>query len=316
MGLFRKKSKSSNQKTILSRANQRLKRRGKIYRLTPPEGVPLDLALATTGQRVMAQFTDFVTTFALAILIVMLAFYSFHWFSSLFTVIASLAFFIIRIPYYIFTELAWDGRTLAKRWYGIRVISADGRALSPHQIVIRNLMKEIEFFAPLTYLFVGSQIHWSIYIITLIWVVILLLVPWRSKKNQRIGDIIANTVVIMNPKPLLLPDIALNAPDQERFVFTSEQLDLYGNFELQVLEKILRAPVAKSTSALRKEFAMHADIVERITTKISYPEKILQADQVEFLKSFYQAQRAYLENKKLFGESRGDKFFKDDIPKV
>ena len=309
---FKKKTEDDWQRRILKRARKQVRRKGKFLNLTPPEGVPLDFPLATTGQRIGAQLTDFGVTLFVAILIVVLAAYSFNIFSSWLTIIAALTFFIIRVPYYILTELAWNGRTLAKRWFGLRVISVDGRSLTPHQVVTRNLMKEVEFFAPLTYVLLGSYVHWSIFTIALLWIVVLLIVPWRSKRNQRIGDIVANTVVIIDPKPLLVRDLTHANKSADRFIFTTRHLDNYGNFELQVLERVLRAPPARGKSARRKEEEYLTDIVQRIVKKISYPETILKADRLEFLNSFYAAQRAHLENRKLFGDARDDKFFRDD----
>ncbi len=308
---FKKKTEDDQARRILKRARKQIRRKGSFLRLTPPEGVPLDFTLATIGQRIGAQLTDFGVTLFLAILIVVLAAYTFNIFSSWLTIIAALAFFIIRVPYYILTELAWNGRTLAKRWFGLRVISVDGRSLTPHSIVTRNLMKEVEFFAPLTYVLLGSYLHWSIFTIALVWMVVLLIVPWRSKRNQRIGDIIANTVVIIDPTPLLMRDLTHAKTSADRFSFTTEHLDNYGNFELQVLEKVLRAPPAKGKSAIRKEDIYLSDIVQRIVKKISYPETIFAADRMEFLNSFYAAQRAHLETRKLFGDARDDKFFRD-----
>ena len=306
---FSKKTEDGEQRRALKTARMQARRKNNILRIIPPEGVPLDIPLATIGQRIGAQLTDFGVTLVLAILIVILTLYAFSGFSSWFTIIAALTFFFIRVPYYIWSELSWNGRTLAKRWFGLRVISADGRSLSAHQIVTRNLMKEVEFFAPLTYVLLGNYVHWSIFTIALVWVVVLLIVPWRSKRNQRIGDIIANTVVIMNPKPHLLRDMAKGKRSSERFIFTTQHLDQYGSFELQVLEKILRAPPAKGKAAKRREEEYLKDIAERIIKKISYPEKISRTERGEFLNSFYTAQRAHLENKKLFGDSRKDKFF-------
>ena len=133
---------------------------------------------------------------------------------------------------------------------------------------MRNIMREIEFFAPAQYLIVGwagyafnvSLVHWSFILITLIWIVVLLIVPWRSRYNQRFGDMLANTAVINDPKPVLMRDFATvnthrDRINEERFIFQTHHLDQYGRYELQVLEKVLRGADKSVTvgSQLSKE---------------------------------------------------------------
>ncbi len=317
---FRKSSHVDRQRKALEKARRLSSRTGRSLRLMPPEGVPIDLRLASLSQRFGAQLTDFAVTLFLAIIIVMLFAYALGSFGPLLRVIAALTFFFIRVPYYVATELAWNGRTLAKRWLGMRVVSVNGRSLSPHQVVVRNIMKEVEFFAPLTYLIAGGSIHWSLTLFALLWIIVLLIVPWRSKRNQRIGDIIANTAVILDPKPVLMPDLANSSaaavsPGQAqlplKFSFTTEQLDHYGRLELQVLEKVLRAPVNSSASSKTKQEAYMADIVVRISQKIAYTDHVRPSEHRDFLSAFYKAQREYLESRKLFGDTREDKFFRE-----
>ena len=320
MALFGRSPKAKSvpdQRKALKKARKRDRKAKKVLQIVPPEGVPFELTLASLGGRLGAQITDFLVTYLSALVILIALAYAFNALNNAFFILVSLLFFLIRLPYYILTEFIWNGRTLAKRWMGLRVVSVNGQGLTPYQIVVRNLMREVEFFAPLTYLLVGSTIHWSLYVIAMVWVVILLIVPWRNSHNQRIGDILAGTAVIEDPKPILLSDMAqvmvAKTPETEdRFPFTTEHLDQYGSYELQVLERVLRtSKSSKSTDGDRQKKYL-AEIVDRITTKIKYPEKIDQRDHKAFLSSFYRAQRAYLENRKLFGDARDDKFFKLD----
>ncbi|HKT14634.1 MAG TPA: RDD family protein, partial [Allosphingosinicella sp.] len=80
-----------------------------------------------------------------------------------------------------------------------------------------------------------------------------------------------------------------------RLVFTEEQLDAYGTFELQTLEQVLR---------LGNRDAM-TTVADTIRTKISHWDNATDA---EFLNTYYEALRARLERKLLFGRRRRDKF--------
>ncbi len=315
---FRKKDSEASRRKTISRARKLSDGLEKRLQIIPPEGVPLNIRLAPLGQRLGAQIVDTLVTFIGAMIFVVLFAIAFSTSWNLIAVVAALTFFLIRIPYYIISELVWNGRTLAKRWLGLRVVSVDGRSLSAHQIVVRNIMKEIEFFLPLTYALAGPQQHWSFSVMAWLWLFVLLVVPWRNKHNKRIGDIIANTAVIMDPKPVLLNDLASTIAMKpglgvnERFVFSSAQLDEYGRFELQVLEKVLRSSDNSTSGTWAKQQQYLKEIVERIVQKIAYGEVIEANNHRSFLEAFYSAQREHLERRKLLGDAREDKYFKDD----
>src|SRR5439155_8914270 len=131
-----------------------------------------------------------------------------------------------------------NGQTVGKRICALRVVSGNGRSLSAHQVVARNLMKEMEVFLPGTYALIatdsGAVEGWLV----LAWIAGLIAVPLFTKRRQRVGDIIAETIVVHQPRKLLEPDLAAAAtmPAGQRFVFLPNQLEHYGAYELQVLE--------------------------------------------------------------------------------
>ena len=289
------------------------RREGKLLRIVPPEGVPIAFRLAGIGARLGAQLIDLLVTFAGATVLVVAMVYAFDADGSTFAALATLIFFLVRTPYYIVTELLFDGRTFAKRWLGLRVVSRGGRSLRVYQIVVRNLMREIEFFAPLVYLFAGASLSPWVTLVAAAWIAVLVLVPVFSPLNQRLGDVVAGTAVIEEPKVALLTDVSRSAQGEaaERFPFTTAQLDAYGAYELQVLERLLRPGTAETPEAGRRRQATMHDVTGRIAAKIAYEERIEARDAEAFLQAFYRAQRAYLENRKLFGEARADKTYRE-----
>ncbi|MEM8550764.1 MAG: RDD family protein [Pseudomonadota bacterium] len=287
-------------------------RRGLITDFMPPEGVPLIFQVAPLGARAMAQTIDLLLTLAFAASFVGLLALSLNAPWALLQTLGALIFFAIRTPYYVITELLWQGRTLGKSITGLRVISADGRSLGAKAIAIRNLMKEAEVFTPLTLLAVAQDLSPFWRIVTVVWLGCIIAVPLLSPKRQRIGDIAADTVVIAEPKALLLPDLAA-APVEaaaERFPFLPHNLEHYGVYELQTLEGLLHAPPTVSHAAAERRAQTLASVVEMIRRKIDYAEAVPQHEHDAFLKAFYVAQRRHLEQRQLMGERRADKFHK------
>ena len=124
--------------------------------------------------------------------------------------------------------------------------------------------------------------------------------------HLRAGDMIAGTWVVIEPKPVLLPDLAearrgqQSAPE-ETYRFTEPQLVVYGVKELQVLEEVLR-------SAGAEQGAVRRDVAQRIARKIGYSLPNPQDQEAtRFLEAFYAAQRRRLETELTFGRRRRDK---------
>jgi hypothetical protein len=124
------------------------------------------------------------------------------------------------------------------------------------------------------------------------------LLPLFNRDRLRVGDLVAGTVVVRTPDAVLLEDLA-DAPAREALTFTDAQLDVYGVYELQVLEDVLRG----------RGRAGHADAVQTVAAKVrgkigwSGPPV---ADE-PFLDAFYAALRGRLERRLLFGKRRADK---------
>ena len=278
----------------------------------PPEGVPLHLNIAGVGVRLTAQIADILLTVVAALCFVIVLFWFGQTSPSTLAAITALLFFIIRVPYYILTELAWNGQTLGKRLMKIKVVSHDGGSLTAHALVLRNLMKEAEVFLPGTLLLTLSETTPIASGIALAWIIATLLVPLLNNHRRRLGDLMAGTHVIHLPQPVLLKDLAAAPPpvrhDHSEYVFLSHQLDHYGAYELQTLEDILRsAEQSSAQAAFNRQRATLASIIERIRKKIGYADPVPPSEQLKFLRAFYSAQREHLEQRQLFGDRRRDK---------
>ena len=280
--------------------------------ILPPEGVPLTLPIAGIGVRMAAQITDLlITLVATACVLILLALFRLTQPQTL-VAIGALLFFLTRVPYYVLTELAWNGQTLGKRLMKIKVVSHDGGSLGTHAIVLRNLMKEAEVFLPGTLVLMLDQSTPLLGLMAFGWVVMAFLIPLMNPHRQRLGDLLAGTHVIHMPQPVLLKDLARDAPppraEGRKIIFLAHQLDHYGAFELQTLEGLLRAGEQPMTpNAYTAHRATLAEIIGKIRRKIGYADPVPPEDHAAFLRAFYTAQRAHLEQRQLFGDRRADK---------
>jgi hypothetical protein len=207
----------------------------------------------------------------------------------------------------VLSELVWNGRTIGKKIVGIRVISQDGRRLTPHQVVARNILKEVEVFLSIGMM---AGLMSGMDIVTLImglFFVVVEFIPVFHKRRQRLGDMLAGTIVVDQPRAVLLPDLALLVPPSgwaktstgADFLFRAEHLDVYGRYELQVLEDILRSPPKVDAAKTRME-----TVARTIHKKTQYDLPLRAGQEWDFLISFYRQQRDYLESRQLFGDTR------------
>ncbi|MDR2780482.1 MAG: RDD family protein, partial [Synergistaceae bacterium] len=276
-----------------------------VRKLTSPEGVELNIQIASRGER-MAAFVIDMTFLLLAVLLIyfigLLVFFSRVNLSVGLTFI-SFVMFIVRNMYFLHFELAWQGRTPGKRICGIRVASGSGGELTPAALIARNLMREAEFFLPVSLFFgLGDLNGWS-GLAAFGWAALLTALPFFNRDRLRAGDIIAGTIVIKMPKRTLLGDLASTPLKREgaKYSFKTEQLAVYGAFELQVLEELLRREPTPEVGRVL------SDVCSKIRRKIGMAENIPPQNVREFLNDFYLAERGMLERGQLFGYYKDDK---------
>jgi uncharacterized RDD family membrane protein YckC len=201
-----------------------------------PENVRVNFSLAGLGTRYVAWFVDqiLVMVAIFAILMVMAcAGTSFHGVEKLFKdldgedsseatmYVFGLAMLIWGLGgffYFGLCELMLRGQTPGKRLVSIRVAKADGFSLDGAGILTRNVFRVIDH-------------------IPLLWIV-----PLLSARSQRIGDLVAGTVVISDAKAELSSirvELAERSALESEFRFDAAGLSKLTENDLQAVEKLL-----------------------------------------------------------------------------
>lgn len=213
--------------------------------------------------------------------------------------------------YFLVQELGPRGATLGKRIVGIRIAARGGTRLTPEAVIARNLLRDIELFYPLVTLFIlsvlaerGEPIGVLGWVVTG-WFALFLLFPFFNRDALRAGDIVAGTWVVERPraklaKVLSVEGAAAVAGSSEitgvRYAFGEAELSIYGEKELQTLERMLRDSPPEALQAV------HATICRKIGWDPG------AGDERAFLEAFYAQLRAKLEADLRFGKRKADKF--------
>jgi len=155
-----------------------------ILIIETPERVPLHFALASIGNRFLACAIDHAIQ-AVTIFLVGLGFYIMASSTNIETAFAAapkwllavmiVVLFLIFTGYFAFFEWLWKGQTPGKRWMKLRVLREDGRPITFWESSVRNLLRCFDM--------------WPLYSIGLISV-------FATSRDQRIGDMVAGTVVV------------------------------------------------------------------------------------------------------------------------
>lgn len=289
--------------------------------MVTPEGIALPLTIASRGSRAGALIMDLcligflivATTFALILLAggsvaamgqledaspigQALQFLYIVWIAAM---------FLFKNAYFLFFELGPRGATPGKRMAGVRIAARDGGRLTAEMVIARNLLRDIELFLPITFLLSASDggDTGAAGMAATAWFLVFALFPFFNRDRLRAGDIIAGTWVVERPRRKLETTMsarrdpaAAGAPEAAQIRFTPAELAIYGEYELQTLERVLRENRAESLAAVHQAIA--AKIGRAADTDPSRA----------FLEAYYTQLRARLEAGMRLGRRKADKY--------
>lgn len=161
------------------------------HRITTPEHTVVEYDLAGIGSRAVALLVDYaaigLVSAAVGAGVAALAQRVPHGLSGLLTQSSPLAYliglyllseFLFIQFYFVLFELFWNGRTPGKRLLSLRVLSASGRPVNFFSSFIRNLLRWVDILP-------------SGYLVGLVFIL-------STRKEQRLGDLAAGTVVVFD----------------------------------------------------------------------------------------------------------------------
>lgn len=288
--------------------------------LITPEGIAVPVVVASKASRIGALLLDFVILYCGLLAFVFLMVWitgglfeeiadsaeaQVQGAAEFLVIIFVIGLFLARYAYFLGFELGPRGATLGKRAAGIRVAARDGGKLTPEAVIARNLLRDIELFMPLAFIMVApSGEAGSFGFAGLVWFGVIMAIPLLNKDGLRAGDIIAGTWMLEAPRTKLADAISTQGAASAdrasdvtgiRYDFGEEELAVYGEHELQTLERVLREGQADALSAVH----------ETICRKIGWDPGA--GDERAFLEAFYAQLRAKLEGDMRFGKRKADK---------
>jgi len=228
-----------------------------------PENVLLSFQLAGPGSRFAAFLIDLTIRWGVAFAIIVFSMMIIPLFGEGMPIGAMLvSVFLLEWGYPAFFEGLWRGQTPGKRAMGIRVVKDVGYPISFYDAVLRNLLRAADMMPGM--FGVG------------------LFCMASTKKFQRIGDLVAGTMVICESRhrfrrrseyyrdldPLLPIECEGRFHVSDRTLDTIEQLlhrkDDLSRDRLEEIARILSIPIAKKLGCEKPERRRHVFFLRRI----------------------------------------------------
>ena len=152
-----------------------------------PEGVVLEFRAAGVASRTLAKGIDLLIQFVALIATIIMAAFSVLVSEAVAVVAIVVLVFLIFYGYPAVLETWWDGHTVGKKLFGIRVITTEGGPVKFRHAAIRSMISTVDFWFPAP----GGLIALFFALLT--------------KRSQRLGDLAAGTIVIREAKPHSAP---------------------------------------------------------------------------------------------------------------
>lgn len=150
--------------------------------IVTPEHIQIQFQTAGIGSRGIAVLIDSLLVLAADVFLTLLYLFAgkylgLPYLSSYLRALLIVLLFLINFGYFIILEYSGSGKTVGKRIMHLRVLQANGQAVTFLSAAVRNLFRIIDIL-PFNY-FVGA------------------LVSFFHRQDKRLGDIVAGTVVVI-----------------------------------------------------------------------------------------------------------------------
>lgn len=253
----------------------------RTLQLTTDHNVPIEVELATVGQRLVAVLLDvviMVAYFVIMTLIMSVIFISSFNFDNYdeISVWQILFMIIVYLPFVLYTpllEYLTKGQTVGKMAMGIRVTKKNGENAKFKEYFTRWLFRPIEF-----YIILSAQGGLLLLIASAFFDILIASV---SGSNQRIGDFMANTVVVRkNPNRSFSIQDVLAIKSNENYEPTYTNVTMYTDEDMMLVKNTI-SRVEKYRNENTKKLAI--SLAEKIAKDLQLPE--VPEKRLKFLKT-------------------------------
>jgi uncharacterized RDD family membrane protein YckC len=250
-----------------------------IIQIATPFNIDLEFETAPFHKRLLAYLIDFVL---LIIYMTSIKYVMYTGFNLDFESSKGLDILIVSLPmlcYSLFTELWANGQTLGKKLMEIRVISLQGGEATFGQYLLRWVTKFFEW--PFLFGYIYSMIY-ALYFyafITAILGLAVVIIVAVTAQNQRLGDIVAGTVVVSTKSTLTVADTVFMELNTTNYKVTFTEVMKLSDRDINTIKGVLTQSEKNNNYEMCNRVAYKVKEVLKIETNMhsdQFLEKLLE----------------------------------------
>jgi uncharacterized RDD family membrane protein YckC len=199
--------------------------------------VNIDFELAGIDKRILAWLIDFAIRILYIYFAVKLFTVSFH--DELIQMMWTLALLLPVMFYYLLFELLMNGQSPGKKIFNIKVVSLNGYKPTYIQYLNRWIFRLMDtgFITIFFFGMFGDWIYGMIFLLANLASIIYLI---NSKKEQRIGDVISNTVVIRLNSSVKISDTIFTEIEDVNYQVKYPNVVKLSDRDISIIQNALR----------------------------------------------------------------------------
>lgn len=231
--------------------------------ITTSQNIELEYELGSIGDRIIGRILDFLVLVGYGIVI-----FAIIGFGNLGRFMDKNVWFIIffvAFPvlfYDLLSEMFLNGQSLGKKIMGIKVISLNGGQASFSQYLIRWLFRIVDFS------FSGSLVA--------------LITVAASEKNQRLGDIVAGTVLVKTRPRTQISDTIFQAVHEDNYQVMYPEVINLRDQDVQLIKEVLKSVNQSGNAALAFHAQQKVEKVLNIRSRHTDSKSFLNAVLVDY----------------------------------
>jgi uncharacterized RDD family membrane protein YckC len=183
------------------------------------------------------------------------------------------------IIYHIGCEIFMNGQSIGKKIFGLRVVNENGGRGSISQFLIRNLLRTTDLIFVIIILQMSGDTPLGLLIGAFLFIGDIVLVS-SSKKGQRLGDLIAHTILnSTNPQGSMRDTVFLEVADN--YVPSFPQIMQLNDKDINAIKSIL------DTARKKDDFTLAATASEKIKSHLKIDSQLSPFEFLEVLLKDY-----------------------------
>jgi uncharacterized RDD family membrane protein YckC len=244
--------------------------------ISTPFNIDIEFEIAAFHKRLLAYCIDFIllVLYMLSMLYLLYGGFSVGEGSYGFVLIVLV---IPMLSYTMLSELWMNGQTLGKKVFKIKVVSLDGGEPTLGQYLLRWFMRFYEWAFIIFFLFWGNGI-WGI-----LWLIIggltSIIIISVSPKSQRLGDIVAGTVVVETVTKLTVEDTIFMQVSQTDYQVKFPEVMRLSDRDINTIKNVINQTKKTNTYEMCNRIAVKVQDVLKVSTDmyaIDFLEKIME----------------------------------------